>query len=127
MPYNAGIYSNLGGVYFAMGKYEQAERVWLAAANLAPDDLVSRRHLLLLYDRQGQAERYRTLLLSMAARKDAPPDVLSQAAELKLRESKPAEACRMLGRALRAGLDSAYVCDLQRRYPELQLLTCENR
>ncbi len=124
MPFNKSVTNNLGGLYYTMGDYARAEEAWLAALELAPDDLGVKQRLLMLYDRGERRGEYRALLLELASRQDAPLDILVRAARLNLEDNNVPAAARLLERALAQNLKSDIVCDLQKQYPDLSLVEC---
>jgi len=124
MPFNASIYINLADVLVALEEYDRAEKLFLEACELAPDNFVPRRLLLRLYDRRSRFEDYQVLLERLTERNDVPPDILLEAARSKLWAWDTVPAAEILRRALDAGLDTAIVCELQIQYPELKVLDC---
>jgi len=127
MPFNPGIIANLGGVYYAMQKFDRAEALWGEALEYKPGDLAVQRQLLQLYERQQRPGDYRALLVEITAGRDAPADLLVLAANLKVNENDFVTASWLLSRALEAGLDTAIVCELQTQYLELKVLDCDAR
>jgi tetratricopeptide (TPR) repeat protein len=125
MPFNSSIANNLGAVYYALKDYEQAEKAWLGALDLTPDDLDLKQRLLMLYDVQQRRGEYAALMSELAARSDAPVDFLIRAARFNLEDDNPPVAARLLERALTQGLDTNVVCDLQEQYANLQMLECD--
>lgn len=121
-PYNADTYCNLGGVYHALGDYKRAEALWQKARYLDPDSFIPCDYLLRLYKQLGQHEDYTSLLEQVVFMADVPHKYAVEQAGNFVRQGDWSQASILLKRALARGLDSAYVQDLSKKYPALNVI-----
>jgi len=118
-PYSSVTYSSMGYAYYHKKDFWNAEKYWLKAIKadtLLLDPLFA---LSDLYKFLGRQEEYVENFLRIASRKDAPLKYIQGAAELHLQEGEYRLAAETFRRALKKGLDSAYVQGLAKKHTEL--------
>jgi len=122
MPFNPDTYNNLGGVYYSMGDFDKAEKIWKDAIDLTPENFQFLEYLAQLYQQQNRVEDYEAILIEIAWLKEAPLEYVTRAAEVYLKRGQYEPAGRAFQRALSMGFDSAVVRQLQIQYPKLNVL-----
>ena len=128
-PYNFYAYHYLALSLYASGHDKEAEQRWKEAIWLNPTDYRPCIYLLLMYDYGNRPEDYDHMadsILSLAAHPDAHVQLVGKAAEIYLRRGNVSQGTMYATRALQLGVGKQYICDLQKRYPELQLVDCES-
>ncbi len=121
-PENVTVLSNVGFAYACLEDYENAERAWLRAVRNDSTALQPNLYLIQLYQITSRLDEYRKRLSRVAARDDAPAEVLMLLGEDHLRNSEYEQAADALNRALAQGLDSNRVQQLKQQYPLLRPL-----
>jgi len=121
-PYCFSNYMKLAGTYYGSGNLEQAEKYWDKAARLQADDFECRTYLLRLYRDQERQMEYENLLAGLLAGNDLPVEALGKIARLQLDHGELNAAASVLQRALREGLDTTTILELQQQYPSLHVL-----
>jgi len=119
-PYNYTVLSALGRLYFEQGNYRDAEKTLLRAHRLAPDKNEPLAGLIRLYEKTGDVDKWLEYLKLLVARDNAPLQSVTQLAEFYLGRGNLAQAARLYRRAVTLGLDSTYVNQLRRDYPQLR-------
>jgi len=91
---------NLGQAYFERSRLADAERAWLAAAEVQPDDLDTASALAKLYYRLGNYELASARIEAVLARPPVDPDALTLAGWVALDSGKPMRALDYFNQAL---------------------------
>ena len=120
-PYNSIIYNTLGRTYFEQGDYPRAEEMLLRAHKLSPSKLEPLVGLVKLYEKIRDLDSWLRYLNELIVHEDAPFQALTELAEYHLNHRHFAQAAPLLKRAVALGLDSTYVAQLQKKYPQLGL------
>jgi len=124
-PLNWSTYNHLGATYNVLGEQEIAERYWMRALELDPNNVKSREHLLSLYQSQGRLKEYLNLqfeIFKMAQSEDAPLEYIQMMGDLYISQGLFGEAAVSYERALERGLDSSIVLKKQEEYPQLRVI-----
>jgi tetratricopeptide (TPR) repeat protein len=91
---------NLGQAYFERSRFADAERAWLAAAALQPDDHETTRGLAMLYYRLGNHELAATKIDAVIAAEPDDAEALTLAGYVALDRGKPDRAREYFDAAL---------------------------
>jgi tetratricopeptide (TPR) repeat protein len=91
---------NLGQAYFERSRFAEAERAWLAAAALQPDDVETTRGLATLDYRLGRHERAAARIATVLAAEPDDAEALTLAGIVALDRGRPAEALAHFDAAL---------------------------
>jgi hypothetical protein len=91
---------NLGQAYFGRTRLADAERAWLAAAALQPDDHETTRGLAMLYYRLGHHDLAAEKIAAVLAAQPADADALTLAGGIALDRGKPDRAVEYFDAAL---------------------------
>jgi len=126
MPYNPDNYNNLGGVYYSLGEYIQAEGIWKDAIELSSENFVAVQYLTRLYRTQNRTREYDSLLTMAVGNDRTPLNLLVDAADRMIERSEYDDAARVYRRCLVMGLDTAIVCARQDSIPQLEVIDCED-
>jgi len=120
-PYNAGIQSDIGRTYYKLGNLNEAERYFRKALGI--DSLITPAlmGLALIHRDRGETDSYLSILLTMTKRPNAPPEFYYELINYYLEARRFDQASRALSEGITKGLDSGYVQDVLRRYPDLSL------
>jgi len=121
-PYNAQTYDNLAFLYLCRNDFEQGERYCRKALEIAPRDFNARGNLLKIYYKTGRTEEYRNLAYALAEEESTPADFVLIAAHERLRTENFPEAVRLYRMALQRGADTAYIREVERRFPRLEII-----
>jgi len=120
-PYNWRVWNNLATAHFFKGDNRQAERCLLAARKYGPGQLDPLVGLVQVYKRSNHLDNWLKYLNLLVAHENAPLAAVTELAEYHLNQHRYAEAALLYRRAVGLGLDSAYVEDMRRDYPQLGL------
>jgi len=121
-PYNPDTYNNLGGTYFELGRYDDAERMWKKSWALNKDTFIPVRFLLRLYAREQRRDEYVALMIEAATLPRAPAGLVKEFADYLVAVGRYSEATMQYRRALDLGLDTSAIRDAQQKHPELKIL-----
>lgn len=92
---------NLGQAYFEKSRLADAERAWLAAAALQPDDVETQRGLAMLYYRLGKRDVAAERMDGVLAVKPDDGEALTLAGYIALDSGKPQRAYEYFDRAMK--------------------------
>jgi hypothetical protein len=120
-PYNAPIITNLGMAYMYVGNQEMAEKFWRRALEISDTLLMPMINLLQLYDVQMSEDKFFRQLEMTGRHENAPMEIVRRLAQYYLDKGDFDQAAVFYRKALEKGLDSAYIVELQKKYPELQV------
>ncbi len=124
-PFSINVYHYLALAHYSAGHNATAERLWLEATELVPNDYRPYSFLLLMYQYDERPEDYRNLVervLERSLAADASLGFVKRAAEIYLERGNYAAAAGECRRVLTMSADSGYVRSLQVKYPPLRVL-----
>jgi tetratricopeptide (TPR) repeat protein len=118
-PYNASVLYNIGLVHYRMGNVETAVEYY--RRSLDADSLLAppAMGLALVYKDQGKLDAYEQILLSTIKHQDIPVEFYYELIEYYLGSRKFDSAVRLLSEGMSHGIDSTYIRDVLKRYPDL--------
>jgi tetratricopeptide (TPR) repeat protein len=119
-PNGSGLWYNLGSAYSGQGDFARAEKAWLRAERLDPNNVLPLTHLALLYKQQNRMDEYFQYLVRVAHRDDTPVAFLQDLGDLYVLKGDFRQAATAYERSLAKGLDSAYVEKVVNTYPQLK-------
>ncbi len=122
-PYNAGVQNDIGKIYYRMGDLDNAELYFRKSLDL--DSLLTppRMGLALVHKERREIDSYLSILQSVTQRPNTPPEFYCELINHYLQTGQFDLAMRSLAEGIAKGLDSGFVQDVHRRYPDLKLPT----
>ena len=119
-PHGAAIFSNKATFYVRLGKYREAEELFLRCIEIDTSNIAPYAGLITLYRTTGQESLYRKYLLEATGRSDVPGLLLAEWGYYMLTKGRFGDAAEAYRRALGRGLDSTYVQQLIQQYPQIE-------
>ena len=126
-PFSVNVFHYLALSLYASGHDREAERYWLKARELVPGDYRPYEYLILMYEYSGRSENCRTIedeVINRAVVPGADVRFVLKTCEIYLKRGDLPAAERECSRALSLGADTARVCGIQRRFPQLKVVEC---
>ena len=120
-PYNWRVWNNIATAHFIKGDLYRAEKCLLKARTYGPSELDPLKGLLQVYKRTNDLDNWLATLHELTARDDTPITALTELAEYHLNHRQFIQAASLYRRAVTQGLDSTYLGQLRRNYPQLGL------
>jgi len=118
-PYHPGLYNLLGLIHSRIDEYDRAEKYWRKAVKLDTTKSGPLFNLMRMYQEQGRYRDYFEWLRRLTSRDDAKAEWIRELGDYYLSLHDYEQAAKAYRRALDRGLDSAYVANLRRLYPQL--------
>ena len=119
-PYNASIINNIGTAYLRKGEFEHAEKYFLKSLHIDSVEQNAMVGLASVYLQLNRLDRSLDYVSRIYRLTDMSYDYFRQAADAYLEKSAFDQAARAYDYAIRRGLDSAYVKELETRIPQLK-------
>ncbi len=118
-PYFHLAWKHLAKVYFARGDFKQAERALRKALKYSQDKRNPLAGLVRVYKETNQQDKLLECLIKLSDIENSPVAFLKQLGDHYLERGEFQKAGRIYQRALIRGLDSSYIEDLSKRFPQL--------
>jgi tetratricopeptide (TPR) repeat protein len=119
-PHNAQTCEEIAVARFATRRFSGVEALFLEARAADSTRLRPLLGLAALYQTTGRRGEFVSCFNTIIRRNDAPAEYLRMAADELLAQGRFDQAAILYRRALRAGLDSAYIKSLATKYPQLK-------
>jgi tetratricopeptide (TPR) repeat protein len=119
-PYSPSIITNIGTAYLRKGEYDRAQEYFLRSLQIDSTGQNALAGLASVYLQLNQFDRSLNYVSKIHALTDMPYDYFRQAGDAYLDKKAFAHAAQAYKYALDRGLDSSYVKNLSRKFPQLK-------
>ncbi|MEE8404059.1 MAG: hypothetical protein V3S17_01575, partial [candidate division Zixibacteria bacterium] len=120
-PQNAVIWDAMGFAFAKIGDMKKGEQALRNSIDLDERSLSPYLDLLRLYAASNQERKFDSLLSILAEHNDIRPEILASFGTIMIEKGEIESGLKSIERALAIGLDSAYIRQLEERYPQLKL------
>ncbi|MEA3297703.1 MAG: tetratricopeptide repeat protein, partial [candidate division Zixibacteria bacterium] len=119
-PDAASAFNNKGATYLQTRDFAQAERMFLKSLEIDTAQLEALSGLTSLYRTLRRENEYVHYLLRLTSKEHAPMGFVKELGDYMVSKRRFPQAAQAYRRALTKGLDSTYMIETVKKYPELQ-------